>query len=29
MEEQIEDTKRGNQNPLIEREQTTQWTKEL
>ena len=25
--EEIEDTKRGNQNPLIEEGQTTQWSK--
>jgi hypothetical protein len=24
----VEDTKRGNQNPYIEEEQTTQWPKE-
>ena len=26
--EEFEDTKRGNQNPYIEEEQTTQWPKE-
>ena len=26
--EELEDTKRGNQNPYIEEEQTTQWPKE-
>ena len=26
--EEFEDTKMGNQNPYIEEEQTTQWTKE-
>ena len=28
MTEEFEDTKMGNQNPYIEEEQTTQWTKE-
>jgi hypothetical protein len=28
LEEEFEDTKRGNQNPYIEEEQTTQWPKE-
>ena len=28
MKEEFEDTKRGNQNPYIEEEQTTQWPKE-
>jgi len=27
-QEEFEDTKRGNQNPYIEEEQTTQWSKE-
>jgi len=27
-QEEFEDTKRGNQNPYIEEEQTTQWPKE-
>ena len=27
-EEEFENTKRGNQNPYIEEEQTTQWSKE-
>ena len=26
--EELEDTKKGNQNPYIEEEQTTQWPKE-
>ena len=28
IKEEFEDTKRGNQNPYIEEEQTTQWPKE-
>ena len=28
MYEEFEDTKRGNQNPYIEEDQTTQWPKE-
>ena len=28
IQEEFEDTKRGNQNPYIEADQTTQWTKE-
>ena len=28
LKEEFEDTKRGNQNPYIEEEQTTQWPKE-
>jgi hypothetical protein len=28
IQEEFEDTKRGNQNPCIEAAQTTQWTKE-
>jgi len=28
LEEEFEDTKRSNQNPYIEEEQTTQWPKE-
>jgi len=28
IQEELEDTKRGNQNPYIEEEQTTQWPNE-